>query len=116
MSWIISERFMTPNNPKGLEPVPDFMLINDGTRPEITIESNATYLLRFVNMAAFASIYVWIENITMQVVEVDGIYTVPASTSMIYMTPGQRTSVLITTIENPTGHSRIVAEMDEVFE
>lgn len=65
-------------------------------------------------MAAFSAMYVWFQDCTMKVVEVDGIYTEPAETSMLYLTAGQRYSVLLTVDSHASTNIPFVASMDEV--
>ncbi|KAF2438872.1 multicopper oxidase [Karstenula rhodostoma CBS 690.94] len=105
--------FVSVTNPTGAEPVPKSALINDSQNVTVAIQPGKTYLIRMVNMAAFASMYVWFQGHSMRVVEVDGIYTEPTEASMLYLTAGQRYSVLITV--DPSGGTNIpfVASMDE---
>ena len=50
----------------------------------------------------------------MRVVEVDGIYTEATETNMLYLTAGQRYSVLLTVDSHATTNIPFVASMDEV--
>lgn len=65
-------------------------------------------------MAAFAGMYVWFQGYTMNVVEVDGIYTELAEADMLYFTAGQRYSVLLTLDGDTSNSIPFVASMDEV--
>jgi iron transport multicopper oxidase len=71
-------------------------------------------MFRIINMGAFASQYFWIEGHTMQIVEVDGIYTQEAAADMIYLTAAQRYSVLVTTKNDTSANFAYVSSMDEV--
>lgn len=106
--------FMSYANPTGAEPVPDSALINDTQNLNINVEPGKTYMFRIVNMAAFAAQYLWFEDHTMRIVEVDGVYTEPAEAKMIYLTPAQRYSVLITTKNDTSTNFAIVGSMDQV--
>ena len=64
-------------------------------------------------MAAFAGMYVWFQGCTMRIIEVDGIYTKPAEADMLYLTAGQRYSILLT-IDSETTNIPFMASMDEV--
>jgi len=108
------EGFMSLANPGGAEPVPQSALMNDTQNLAIKIEPGKTYLFRMINMGAFAAQYVWFEEHTMQVVEVDGIYTEPMEASMIYMTAAQRYSVLVTAKNNIDANFAVVGSMDQV--
>lgn len=106
--------FLSVTNPSGAEPVPDSALMNDTQNLQIKVEPNKTYMLRIVNMAAFAAQYFWIEGHTMRVVEVDGVYTKPAEAEQLYITTAQRYSVLLTTKNDTSKNFAIVGSMDEV--
>lgn len=65
-------------------------------------------------MGAFAGQYLWFEDHTMRIVEVDGVYTEAADASMIYLTAGQRYSVLITMKNATSSNYAFVGSMDQV--
>lgn len=106
--------FISFANPTGAEPVPNSALMNDTQNLTVAVEPGKTYLVRMVNMGAFAGQYVWFENHTMQTIEVDGIYTEPAEADMIYITAAQRYSVLLTTKNDTGSNFAFVASMDKV--
>ncbi|MCJ1314549.1 hypothetical protein MMC25_008231 [Agyrium rufum] len=106
-------QFISVTNPTGAEPVPDAALFNDTQNLQVMVEPGKTYMIRMVNMAAFAAQYVWFEGHTMRIVEVDGIYTDPAEADMIYITAGQRYSVLITTKNDTSTNFAFVGSMDQ---
>lgn len=106
--------FLNIANPSGAEPVPDSSLVNETRDLSISVEPGKTYLVRMVNMGAFAAQYVWFEGHTIQVVEVDGIYTEPAEADMIYLTAAQRYSVLITAKNTTEANFAFVGSMDQV--
>lgn len=103
---------MSVTNPTGAEPVPQAALLNDTQDLKVSVQPEKTYLFRLVNMAAFASQYLWFEDHDMQIVEVDGVYTTPAQASMLYLTAGQRYSVLVKTKESAKNNFAIVGSMD----
>jgi iron transport multicopper oxidase len=106
--------FMSKANPSGAEPVPQAALFNDTQDLKIRVQPGKTYLVRMVNMGAFAGQYVWFEGHNMSIVEVDGIYTKPTEASLIYLSAAQRYSFLLTT-KNETGENfPFVASMDTV--
>lgn len=108
------DSFLSISNPSGAEPVPQSSLVNETRDLSVFVEPGKTYLVRMVNMGAFAAQYVWFEDHTMKIVEVDGIYTEPTEASMIYMTAAQRYSVLITTKNSTAGNFAFVGSMDQV--
>ncbi|CAK7222757.1 hypothetical protein SBRCBS47491_004968 [Sporothrix bragantina] len=93
-------KFITKSNPTGAEPVPQSVLLNDTTSIDIPVENSRfkdhVYLVHVVNMGAFSGQYLWFEGHNMTVVEIDGVYTQPQTTPMIYLTAGQRYSFLLT--------------------
>ncbi|SLM41397.1 multicopper oxidase [Lasallia pustulata] len=107
--------FISFANPTGAEPVPNSALMNDTQNLTVAVEPGKTYLVRMVNMGAFAGQYVWFENHTMQTIEVDGIYTEPAEADMIYITAAQRYSVLLTTKNDTGSNFAFVASMDKAL-
>lgn len=108
------KRFVSVFNPSGAEPVPDSGLINDKLDTTFSVEPGKTYFFRIVNMAAFAAQYLWIEGHNMTIVEVDGIWTQPQEVSMIYVTPAQRYSILVTAKNDTGANFPITTSMDEV--
>ncbi|KAJ4335250.1 hypothetical protein N0V87_006291 [Didymella glomerata] len=105
--------FVSVTNPTGAEPVPKSALMNDSQNVTVAVQPGKTYMIRMVNMAAFAGMYVWFQGCSMRVVEVDGIYTEPAEASMLYLTAGQRYAVLLTVDSYHATNIPFVASMDE---
>lgn len=94
--------------------MPQSALINDTQNLAVKIQPGKTYLVRMINIGAFAAQYVWFEGHTMRVVEVDGIYTEPMEAEMIYLTAAQRYSVLLTAKNDTSSNFAFVGSMDEV--
>ncbi|KAL1899946.1 hypothetical protein Cpir12675_001167 [Ceratocystis pirilliformis] len=88
--------FLSKTNPTGAEPVPQAALLNDTQNLHVPVVAGSTYLVRLINMGALAAQYVWFEGHDMRVVEVDGQYTKPKPADMLYLSVGQRYSVLLT--------------------
>ncbi|KAG2415820.1 iron transport multicopper oxidase FET3 precursor [Aspergillus terreus] len=106
------KQFISVTNPTGAEPVPNSALMNDTQNLTVPVEPGKTYLFHLANVGAFASQYFWIEGHTMQIVEVDGIWTEPSEASMIYITSAQRYSVLVTMKNDTTKNYAMVGSMD----
>lgn len=94
--------FISYKNPTGAEPVPKSALLNDTSNFTMPVEPGKTYMLHLINVGAFASHYFWIQDHTMKIVEVDGIWVDAAEAEMIYISTAQRYSVLVT-MKNDTG-------------
>lgn len=106
--------FISVSNPTGAEPVPNAALMNDTQNATFAVEPGKTYMFRIVNMAAFAAQYIWFEGHTMEIVEVDGIYTERQEADMIYVSAAQRYSVLIKAKDDASTNFAIVGSMDQV--
>ena len=106
--------FISVVNPTGAEPVPKAALFNDTQNLTTNVEPGKTYMFRIINIGGFAGQYLWFEGHTMQIVEVDGVYTKPAPADMIYLTAAQRYSVLITTKNDTSTNFAYSASMDQV--
>lgn len=95
------------------DPVPKSNLINDRPEAEVLVKPGQTYLVRVINIGAFVGQYFWIRDHTMTIVEVDGVYTKPVDTHMIYVAAGQRYSFLLQTRASAGANFPIVSRMDE---
>ncbi|KAI0147749.1 Cupredoxin [Xylariaceae sp. FL1272] len=104
--------FIDYKNPTGAEPVPQAALINETTSFQQTAEPGKTYMIRLANIGAFAAHYFWIEDHTMRIVEVDGVWTEQAETSMIYVAAAQRYTILVTMKNGTSRNYPIVTSMD----
>ncbi|KAM5384697.1 hypothetical protein ACJA88_002544 [Fusarium oxysporum] len=103
MQTLIPE-FMRKGNPTGAEPVPQAALMNETQDLRVPVQTGKTYFLRLANIGAFAGQYFWIEGHNMTIVEVDGAYTKPAQANMVYLSAGQRCSVLIATKDDASAN------------
>lgn len=106
--------FLSYKNPTGAEPVPNSALMNDTQNLTVSVEPGKTYFFRMTNIGAFAGQYFWIEGHTMRVIEVDGVWTEPADTDMIYLTAAQRYGFLVTMKNDTSKNFAMVGSMDEV--
>ncbi len=110
----LMKSFLSYTNPTGAEPVPKAALMNDTQNMTVPIQPGKTYMFRIINMGAFAGQYLWFENHTMRIIEVDGVYTEAADAKMIYLTAGQRYSVLVTMKNQTSSNYAFVGSMDQV--
>lgn len=111
---VLIPAFMSKGNPTGAEPVPKAALMNETQNHTIPVQPGKTYLFRVINIGAFAGQYIWIEGHNMTIVEVDGVYTKPKETSMIYLSVAQRCSFLLTTRNDTSTNFPIMGSMDTV--
>ena len=108
--------FLYKGNPTGAEPVPNAALMNETQNLTLPVQPGKTYMFRVINIGAFAGQYLWIEGHTMQIVEVDGVYTKTAPAERVYISAAQRVSFLLTTKNDTSANFPIVASMDTVSE
>ncbi|MCJ1384904.1 hypothetical protein MMC17_008022 [Xylographa soralifera] len=110
---VLIPSFVNVANPTGAEPIPDATLLNDAQNISVSVEPGKTYMIRIINMGAFAGQYLWFEDHSMTIIEVDGIYTEPAETGMLYLSAAQRYSVLLTTKNDTSANFAFVGSMDQ---
>lgn len=111
----VTAELLTRYNPTGAEPIPQNLLMNDTANATIYFDPNTTYLLRFVNMGLFVSQYVYLEGHEMTIVEVDGIDVEPYSVDYLYMTVGQRYSVLVKSKSDRSKNYAIMQKFDNTM-
>ena len=87
--------------------------MNDTQNLTISMTPGRTYFLRIINMGAFAAQYFWIEDHTVRIIEVDGVYHEPAEASMLYIAAAQRYGVLLTAKNATDTNFAIVGAMDQ---
>lgn len=109
----LSTTFLNLFNPTGAEPIPQNVLMNDTLNHTWNVKPDTTYLVRLINIGGFLSQYFWIEDHTMTIVAVDGIYVEPNETSYIYITAAQRYDVLVHTKNDTSRNYAIMQSMDQ---
>ncbi|TLD18889.1 putative exopolygalacturonase X [Venturia nashicola] len=96
----------------GVEPVPDSFLLNDGKDASYPVEAGKGYLFRILNIGAFPSFFFSIEDHDFQIVEIDGVYTVPTTASTLLVGAAMRYSILVLAKTNTTKNFDITAVAD----
>lgn len=96
MHDVLVKQYLNPNNPSGVEPLPDAPLINDNQSKKLILSPGKVHRLRFVSMAALASFHVWIDGHNMTIIEIDGVNVTPFEVKGLIVAAAQRYSVLIT--------------------
>jgi iron transport multicopper oxidase len=82
----------------------------------LPVVPGTTVRFHIVNLSARALFHVWFEGHLMSVIEVDGVDVVPYGVEGITIAIGQRYSVLVSMLANPTRNYPIVAAMDTTDE
>jgi iron transport multicopper oxidase len=111
---VLIPKFLSKANPTGAEPIPQAALFNDTQNLTVTVQPGKTYLIHLVNVGAFAGQYIWFEGHNMTIVEVDGVYTDEAEAEMIYISPAQRYSFMVTTKNETSTNYAFIGSMDTV--
>ena len=86
--------------------------MNDNATTSFTITPGKTYMVRIINVSNFAAFLVKFDQHQMTIIEVDGVYTVAQKTDLVYLSDGQRMSVLITAKPNDNKNYAFVGAMD----
>ncbi|KAK5962616.1 ferroxidase FET3 PWA37_005055 [Arxiozyma heterogenica] len=107
--------FMSVYNPTGAEPIPRNLLINNTMNLTWSVKPDTAYLLRIGNFGGFVSQYFWIEDHEMTVVQIDGEYVKPNTTERLYITVGQRYSVLVHTKNSTERNYAIMQKFDDTM-
>lgn len=130
MPGLISYYLSPERNPSGAEPEPYSAVFNDVQDASLKVEPGKTYLVRIISMAAFAQVsesggqnparphtyllqaYVWFDQHSMTIVEVDGVYIQPHEVDSLYIATAQRYAVLLKTKPDTYTNYAITASMD----
>ncbi|OQE31495.1 hypothetical protein PENSTE_c001G04650 [Penicillium steckii] len=105
-------KWITLTNPTGAEPVPQAFLMNDTTSTSLPVDAGKTYLLHLINVGAFVAQYIYIEDHSFKVVEIDGVYTEPTEASILYIAVAQRYTILVETKNSTDKNYPIVMVAD----
>uniref|UniRef100_A0A060SW95 ARAD1A02948p n=1 Tax=Blastobotrys adeninivorans TaxID=409370 RepID=A0A060SW95_BLAAD len=113
IDYLNKEEFLTLYNPTGAEPVPQAMLFNDTQKLSVSVKPNTTYLVHLMNIGALGAQYFYIEDHNVTVVEIDGVYTEPAETDILYLAVAQRYTFLLKTKDTTDKNYPMVSIFDE---
>lgn len=109
----VMSSFLSRYNPTGAEPIPQNSLFNDTKNATWHVKPDTTYLVRIVNMGMFTSQYLYIEDHSFTIVEIDGNLVEPVETDSLYIAVAQRISVLVHTKKSKAKNYRFVNIIDE---
>lgn len=109
----LMEKFLTRYNPTGAEPIPQNSLFNDTKNVTWSVEANKTYFLRIANMGLFTSQFLYLEDHTFTIVEIDGVLVEPQETESLLITVAQRYGVLVKTKDSTNKNYRFVNAIDK---
>ncbi|KAK3686179.1 conidial pigment biosynthesis oxidase Abr1/brown 1 [Podospora appendiculata] len=100
------------NTNGGAEPVPDTALINEGQGVQFAMTPGKTYLFRIINMGVLAGQYLQFDQHDMQIVEVDGTYTLPQNVSQLFVAVAQRYAVIVKAKATASQNFAIVSQFN----
>lgn len=112
MPGLLRSYLSASENPSGAEPVPYSNLLNDSQNIKLNIQSGKTYFVRVINMAAFAAIYLQLDQHDMTIIEIDGVYTKKQTVNSLYLTAAQRYGVLITAKTTSSRNYAFISSFD----
>lgn len=110
----VMKKFLNRYNPTGAEPIPQNALLNDTRNLTWSVQPDTTYFLRVVNVGLFAAQYLYIEDHTFTIVEIDGILVSPVEVDSLYITVAQRYGVLLHTKKSGK-NVRLVNVIDQIM-
>jgi len=85
-----------PNNTHNSPPLPNGVLVNEGSNGHICIEADKTYRMRIINFSALTPAFLLFNALQMSIISVDGVYTEKQIANHIRVMPAQRYDVLVT--------------------
>ena len=99
---------------KGLEPIPDANLINDGQNRSIPMLPGKTYLVHIINLGNFVGQAIYFDGHPFTCVEVDGVYTQQhyLGTENIRIATGQRWSFLVNSKNSTSTNFAVLSVLD----
>lgn len=114
VATLLQKNYDDPSAARSLhDPVPDGNLINDSSESEMYVKPDTTYMVRIVNIGAFAAQYLWFDEHNVTIIEVDGVYVEPIHTNMLHIASGQRYAVLLEMKRNGTGRYAVTSRVDK---
>lgn len=111
----LTKTFLDLYNPTGAEPIPQNMLFNGYMNGTVNVEPDTTYLFRLINVGGFVSQYIYLEDHTMTIVAIDGVYVEPNETDLIYITVAQRYDVLVHTKNDTSKNFAFMQKIDDTM-
>ncbi|OXC70368.1 hypothetical protein AYX13_00838 [Cryptococcus neoformans] len=129
---LLTNDFLTWENPTGAEPVPDsavIYLVKDGRyypsaedvangaavsdNLSIPFEAGKKYKIRVINMSALAMFYIALDQHNINIIEVDGVEIEPYSVDALPLSVAQRYSILVEA-KNETDRNYAMTVMQDV--
>lgn len=93
-------------------PFPDSILFNDFSSTTLNFSPGETYKIRVISMAALASTMLSFDSHNMTVIEIDGVYVNPFTTTQIRVAPAQRYTFLMTALSSAESNYAFLGSLD----
>ncbi|KAI1875618.1 uncharacterized protein JN550_001904 [Neoarthrinium moseri] len=99
------QQLLSPDNAQFRPPIPDTLIVNEGSDFNIQLDVGKTYRVRIISFAALASFMVHFGGHSMEVITIDASYVQKQEVDQLRVTPAQRYDVLITGSESDHGQN-----------
>ncbi|CZT03169.1 related to Conidial Pigment Biosynthesis protein brown1 [Rhynchosporium graminicola] len=104
---------LSKSNPRAQPPFPNALLLNETTSATFNFVTGKTYKIKMINMAAFASVFIQFDNHPMNIIEIDGSYTVKKEAYQLRLSPAQRYTVLLKAQSSTRRNYAFLASLDQ---
>ncbi|KAG4442994.1 hypothetical protein IFR05_001525 [Cadophora sp. M221] len=103
---------LSTSNPRAVPPFPNALLLNESTTANFKFTPGKTYKIKMINMAAFASVFIQFDSHPMNIIEIDGSYTVKKEAYQLRLSPAQRYTVLLKAQDSTRRNYAFLASLD----
>lgn len=87
---------LQPSNRDFSPPLPDSIIVNEGSSTRVAVEQGKTYRFRLINFSALASAMIDFQSHDVRVIMQDGSYVQAVAAQQLRLAPAQRYDVLLT--------------------
>ncbi|SPO07347.1 related to Conidial Pigment Biosynthesis protein brown1 [Cephalotrichum gorgonifer] len=112
-SHILGEAFLNPNNPDGIPPAAQSIILNDGQGADYAFAAGKNYRFRIINIAAAPSAMIHFDSHNMTVIMSDVDHVEEEEVSQLRISPGQRYDVIVKGAEDDDRNFGILVALDE---
>jgi len=109
---VLIEQMLVTTNTQFRPPFPEALLLNDTQQSKLHFVPGKNYKIRFINMAAFASVLLQFDSHTMRVIEVDGTYIQKHNAYQIRVAPAQRYTFILNAQPTTRRNYAFLASLD----
>ncbi|KAH7348950.1 iron transport multicopper oxidase FET3 [Rhexocercosporidium sp. MPI-PUGE-AT-0058] len=103
---------LSKSNPRAAPPFPNALLVNESTTANFKFTPGKTYKIKMISMAAFASVFIQFDSHPMNIIEIDGSYTVKKEAYQLRIAPAQRYTILLKAQDSTRRNYAFLASLD----